>query len=72
VTNDELHEVVRDIENHNASELALLQAETNKDGTVKQYVARKEDFQPKPRRGVCSGCKFLTICREGKEAVAAL
>ena len=70
VANAQLDEVVAGIEQHDAAELELLRAESYADGTVKQYVANREDFPAKPMVGVCSGCKFLTVCQEGKKAVA--
>ena len=70
VTNDELYAVIDEIEEHDVAELELLHARSDAHGAVVSYDAKREDFPPTPKAGVCVGCRFRTGCDEGKKAVS--
>lgn len=70
VTNSELDEVIYNVEAHDYAERMLITPRADKYGTIVSYDANKEDFPTSPSKAICAGCRFRTVCEDGKKALA--
>jgi hypothetical protein len=64
VSVEELDDVQRSIETHDAIERKVLREERDGKSNV-IYHARLDDFPPRPSRA-CGSCKYRTVCSEGR------
>lgn len=61
---EEIEDVCRGIEEHDAAELAMLEERKDAKGKV-EWFAKKEDFQPHVGTW-CADCKYRKVCPEGR------
>ncbi|MBL8060744.1 MAG: PD-(D/E)XK nuclease family protein [Chthonomonas sp.] len=71
VTQEEIDEVKRGVDEHYLKETSLLTKEKIGEGNWKRNVwkADREDFPPKPVKVFCAMCNFRFVCKAGRDTL---